>query len=1001
MLTLLRNLLGISIFLASQASFAQSQARDTILIDFGSIASPAPYNNVSDAAAGVVQSLTNTDGESTGYGLMVTDSFNNINTGGTTMPDAATGFVSTATGDSFFGNTAVFGGATQPTGAIRLERLNPSIDYELTVFASRTGVTDNREAKYVMAGATRDSVALNASNNTSRAVTLTLRPAPDSSITITVSPGANNDNSSGFFYLGALRLTYDEQGGTTVVSTPADTLLIDFGTVLSPAPWNNITSLRADSLYQLIDEEGRSTTVTLKVVDPFPGYVSAGTRTPASSLGLPSSASSDGFFGNALPFGGLVDPTGAVELAGLDPNLEYSIQIFASRTATDNRETRYVLSGATVDSFFLDAASNDDRAVEARMRPSDAGTIRVMASAGPNNNNANGFFYLGAMRLASDRTRAGLDTVLVDFGDVNRQAPAPWNNITNPATGSIADLTNARGFATGYSIAVVDSFNNINTAGTTTPAPALGLSPEAAGDSFFGNTTVFGGQVQPTAAVEISNLDTSLTYGINLFASRIATDNRETQYIVIGRSIDTVTLDAASNTDRIASARMRPADDGTLRVNVSAGPNNTNSASFYYLGALVLVYPAQAPSGTRELLLLDPNGGEQLQSGKTFDIEWSSRNVGELIIDYSIDAGVSWLPIDTVAATSMSYAWTVPNVVTDDALVRIMSDSLRDISDFTFSITDDTTTCTIVVIGSSTAAGTGASSPDSSWVGRLRENLADDNTRYEVINLAQGGYTTFHLLPTGSTLGQSVNVPVDTARNITAALRRRPYLIIVNLPSNDVARFFTVQSQLRNFGIIDSVGRANGARVYFTTTQPRNFTNAAQIENQRIVRDSILAQYGEFAIDFYTPLARADGFIIDSLDSGDGVHVNDAGHRVLYQQVLDKQLDTVSCRPLISSVRERGHKAVAYGVKLYPNPLQGEQIYVDLGQFGNGEPIDIIWTNPLGQELLRQSAPNTQEGAVIAVERPDAIGVEQISFCRLLRRSDGAEVTLRVLVQQR
>ncbi len=978
---------------------AKAQNRDTVLLDFGTTASAAPYNNITDARSTVPVGLNNTNNAATGYSLVITDIFNGVNTGGTTSPAAGLRLAGTATGDSFFGNTVAFGGATEPTGAFELRRLNPTLTYTLTFFASRTNATDVREAKYVVRGSTADSANLDGSNNTERVVTLSLKPAADSTLTVTVSPGPNNNNPSKFYYLGAVRMTYDRQEVPVVVTTPADTFLIDFGTVLSPLPWNNVTDARKDTVRALIDEEGRATDVTLRVFDAFNGVNTAGSQAPAPALGLPGTATGDSFFGNTTTFGGAVEPTGGVELAGLDPNLTYSVRLFGSRTATDNREARYVVTGATVDSTFVDAASNADRIGEVSLKPTNAGTIRVVASAGARNTNGSKFYYLGAMTVSTDPTQARIDSVLVDFGATANQSPAPWNNVTNPANGAVADLTSARGFATGYGIAVVDSFNNVNTAGAANVDPALGIHPAAAGDSFFGNTATFGGQVQPTGAVELTGLDTALTYSVSVFGSRTATDNRETRYVFRGATVDSAVLDAASNRDRVATARLKPDARGRLRITASATDANTTAQKFYYLNALVLTYPQQTPTGPRELTLLDPNGGERLQVGRTFDIEWESRNVGRVALAYSVDSGRTYTPIDTVDALQRRYGWTIPATPSTRTLVRISGGAVADTSDAVFTITTDTTTCTIVVVGSSTAEGTGANPRDSSWVNRFRESIAGDNTRYRVVNIARGGYTTFHILPNGSTRGNAVGIAPDTARNITAALKERPYAIIVNMPSNDAARFFAVQTQLRNFEIIDSVGRAGGARMFFTTTQPRNLSEG-QIQNLRTVRDSINARYGERAIDFYNVLAAPDGTVNDTLDSGDGIHVNNEGHRRLFEQVRAKRLDTMSCEPILIGIREQVGRAGHYGVKVYPNPMQGERVYLDLGTFASRGEVAVTWVDVLGRGLSAKRVYDAAEGGVISLERPAGTAAgRQVLYCRVTHVADGRQVVVPVLTE--
>ena len=196
--------------------------------------------------------------------------------------------------------------------------------------------------------------------------------------------------------------------------------------------------------------------------------------------------------------------------------------------------------------------------------------------------------------------------------------------------------------------------------------------------------------------------------------------------------------------------------------------------------------------------------------------------------------------------------------------------------------------CLIVVLGSSTAEGAGASSPDSAWVNRYEASLSEKDTCYSVVNLAKGGYTTFHLLPTGAAADENTGIAVDTNRNVTRALDFHPGIVIVNLPSNDVARSVPVQRQMANFETITTALRKEGAEVWVCTAQPRNFSDPAQVQAQREVRDAILSTYGDHAIDFWSTLAGPDGFILKEYDSGDGIHLNDAGHRLLWQRVMEK-----------------------------------------------------------------------------------------------------------------
>ncbi|MGB3798401.1 MAG: GDSL-type esterase/lipase family protein [Lewinella sp.] len=925
-----------------------AQDQDTILIDFGDNLSAAPWNNLVDPNAGEIGVLTNALGDPTRYGIAVTDAFRDINRGGTTEPAGDLDLPATATADSFFGNGVEWTGAVEARGAVTLTNLQADKAYDLTIFGSRTG-DQTRQTRYIVIGDGRDTLLLNAGGNTGNVVRSTMTPGDGNTIIVEVEAGPDNDTAEDFFYLGALLMNYDMEMPPPVAEVESDTFLIDFGSVPSSMPWNNITDFDSGAVVTLMNQVGALTDVSLMVVDSFRGVNTAGTSTPDEDLGFPASATGDSFFGSTGDFNGASQPSGAVQLSGLDPRMGYTLRIFASRDTDENREAMYMISGVSMDTVYLNAGNNTGDVAMATVFPSRDSMLTVTVGPGPNNVNTLGFYYLGAMEMYSeDSAVAALDTVIVDFGGSNT-TPAPYNNITDPNAGMVSDLTNTGGFFTGYSIAVVDSFNNINADGTANPDPGLDLAATATGDSFFGNTGEFGGQVQPSAAVELNGLDPMVTYSVELFASRATSEFRQTQYVVEGATTDTLYLNISSNTDRTVMTDMQPDEDGNILITASSGPNNANNLGFYYLGVLRLIYPDMDPAGAVDLTLTNPNGGEYWQAGKMANITWMSRNLEEVALEYSTDDGSTWFVIDTVAAVSGLYEWTVPNANTDEALVRITSDTLLDTSDSTFVISSDTTTCTIVVIGSSTAEGTGASSQDSSWVGRYQEYLADD-TRYDVVNLARGGYTTYHILPTGSDIPAGVGIVPDLNRNVTEALTYDPFAIIVNMPSNDAARGFTPEAQLENFAAIAEAAREEGTMIYIATTQPRNFTDPAQVADQIEVRDSIFSIYGDMAIDFWSGLADGNGFIIDSLDSGDGVHVNDGGHRILYERVIGLMLDTVDCSGP-NAVRDTP-KRMAGLVKAYPNPAESGFLMLNFGDEVRGT-ADVQIIDVLGRVRLR------------------------------------------------
>lgn len=214
----------------------------------------------------------------------------------------------------------------------------------------------------------------------------------------------------------------------------------------------------------------------------------------------------------------------------------------------------------------------------------------------------------------------------------------------------------------------------------------------------------------------------------------------------------------------------------------------------------------------------------------------------------------------------------------------------------------------IVILGSSTAEGAGVKVPENSWACRYAQYLKSVDKGYEIINLAKGGYTTFAIMPLGTPAydtGTHV-LAVDSLRNIDKALSYSPDIIIINMPTNDVSNGIPLSVQLSNFRTIIDKARSKNVKVWITTSQPHNFgekytppyteshrpdASKQKFRNQfKLLSDEILKQYGDYAIDFYTGLVSEDscGFITPIYDSGDGVHLNDEAHAVLFERVKNK-----------------------------------------------------------------------------------------------------------------
>ncbi|MFT3680628.1 MAG: metallophosphoesterase [Ferruginibacter sp.] len=195
----------------------------------------------------------------------------------------------------------------------------------------------------------------------------------------------------------------------------------------------------------------------------------------------------------------------------------------------------------------------------------------------------------------------------------------------------------------------------------------------------------------------------------------------------------------------------------------------------------------------------------------------------------------------------------------------------------------------IVILGSSTAYGNGATPIDSSWARKFTAYVKRKNAASEVINLAVPGYTTYQALnPDGFTPPSGRPLPAED-HNITAALDLHPDAIIINLPTNDAANNYSLQEQKDNYERALALADDSSVSVWVTTTQPRNGLSDPQYDNLFAMRDWIYTRFGKTAIDFWSTVATADGEINDSYNY-DGIHVVNAGHELFYERVVSEKI---------------------------------------------------------------------------------------------------------------
>lgn len=224
--------------------------------------------------------------------------------------------------------------------------------------------------------------------------------------------------------------------------------------------------------------------------------------------------------------------------------------------------------------------------------------------------------FLKILLLLFSAILYGQEFTYIDFGNASTATPGNWNNVIatslNQEGISVNLITNS-GAATGINLLIDDSFDLVNTAGTTSPNAALPFPASSTRDSFFGEAVAFNGNINATGGFTLSGLDVNKFYTFNIFSSRTGvSDNRETQFTVTGVSTEVTALNASNNTSLTTYVmNMKPDAAGKITFKAEKGPNNNNSNGFYYLNALELIStttPYVIGGGTPELNLVYPNG---------------------------------------------------------------------------------------------------------------------------------------------------------------------------------------------------------------------------------------------------------------------------------------------------------------------------------------------------------------------------------------------------------
>lgn len=179
-------------------------------------------------------------------------------------------------------------------------------------------------------------------------------------------------------------------------------VFVDVAQEVQVAGWNGLTSpMENTSIPFLRDADGNLTNASLTITERFNNVNKDGAQTTNTEFNMPSSVSRNSYYGNSKgAFGGLHIIKSVIKISNLDPAKNYSLCFFGSRNSAEKRQTKYISTGANEVAAYLNTGSNTSNiACTDNVMPDANGNIFITVTAGENNDNNLGFYYLNAFRI--------------------------------------------------------------------------------------------------------------------------------------------------------------------------------------------------------------------------------------------------------------------------------------------------------------------------------------------------------------------------------------------------------------------------------------------------------------------------------------------------------------------------------------------------------------------------------------------------------------------------
>jgi hypothetical protein len=173
---------------------------------------------------------------------------------------------------------------------------------------------------------------------------------------------------------------------------------------------------------------------------------------------------------------------------------------------------------------------------------------------------------------------------------------------------------------------------------------------------------------------------------------------------------DTLHLQAPANNKLVNNKSLNPCamTGGIVTVTVTAA-----SSPVVFTPSATICVASSGGGGsnvttvTPAITVATPNGGERLEPGVNESISWNTAGrVDQVNVAYSANGGSAWTTLASDIVNTGNFSWTVPDIATTDALVRVQG------TDGVTIFASDVSNAPFTILGTQPAGGQPSSAPE-------------------------------------------------------------------------------------------------------------------------------------------------------------------------------------------------------------------------------------------------------------------------------------------------